>query len=106
MLTSETKTNTSNVTRKEYEAKVQAHLDKIDAQVDELVAKGKRAEADARINYNEFIDELETHRDAAKQRLQEVQNSTDEAWSTIQSGFESAWNELTQSFDRALKHYQ
>ena len=79
MPTTETMTNTSNITRKEYEGKVQAHLDKIDAQVDEMIARGKQAEADAKINYHDFIDELETHRDAAKQRLQEVQNSTDEA---------------------------
>ena len=106
MPTTELNNQITNNNRAAYKEKVQAHLDKLDAQIDEMVAKGKQAEADAKINYNDFIDELQTQRAAAEKRLQELQNSTDEAWSTVQSGFESAWQELTQSFDRALKHYQ
>lgn len=106
MSTAELNTNNSNLSRKEYKEKVQAHLDKLDAQLDELVAKGKQAEADAKINYSKGVDELKTQRKAAEKRLQELQDSTDEAWETVQSGFNSAWQELTQSFDKALKQYK
>lgn len=106
MPTTELKPNTTNLSREEYKEQAQAHLDKLDAQLEELAARGRKAEAEAKINYTSFIDELKTQRAAVEQRIQELQEATDEAWATMEYGFESAWRELTRSFEKALKHYQ
>ena len=92
--------------RQQYQEKVQAELQKVDAKIDEVVAKAKHAEADAKVTYHNKLEELRSARDAAAQKLQALENSTDEAWDNLRQGFENAWDQLTQSFDRAMKSFE
>jgi molecular chaperone GrpE (heat shock protein) len=114
---SSTTSNTANATanqienptvsdRHQYQEKVQAELQKVDAKIDEVVAKAKHAEADAKVTYHNKLEELRSARDAAAQKLEALENSTDEAWDNLRQGFENAWDQLTQSFDRAVKSFE
>ncbi|NEP82826.1 MAG: hypothetical protein F6K39_34600 [Okeania sp. SIO3B3] len=93
-------------TKQAYEAKTKAQIDKLNAQIDELKAKAKQAQADAAINYHEKIEELSTKRDAVKNKFQELQNSSEQAWEDVKVGFESAWNDLHGAFDSAISKFK
>ncbi len=85
-----------------YEERVRAELDKLNAQINELKAKSEQAEADARIQYNNLIEDLQTKQAAAENKLKELQAAGENAWGDIQDGFESAWKDLQTAFDQAM----
>ncbi|WP_204103464.1 MULTISPECIES: hypothetical protein [Spirulina sp. CCY15215] len=88
-----------------YKAKVKAEVDKINAQIDELNAKANQAKADAVLEYYSQMEELEAKKNAVNIKLQEMQQSSEDAWQELQVGFEKAWNELTTAFERASSRF-
>lgn len=92
--------------RQEYQAKVKAELDKFNAQVEEMKAKAAQAQADAKADYHSRMEEVYAKRDAAQNKLQELQNTSAEAWEDVQKGFENAWNDLTDAFERASQNFK
>lgn len=92
---------TQTEARQEYQQKVRAELDKLNAQIDEYKAKVNQMQADTAASYHERMEELYAKRDAAQAKLQELQQAGETAWSDIQEGFEKAWNDLTEAFDNA-----
>lgn len=98
-------TQTFEQKREHYQERVRAEMDKLDAQITELRAKADQAKADARIEYNNQLENLRTKQAAAEQKLKELQNTSESAWSDIQAGFENAWNELQAAFDRAASKF-
>lgn len=93
-------------TKQAYEAKVKAQLDKFNAQIDEMKAKAAQAKADAAIDYHSQIEELCTQRDTVQVKLQEMQKSSEAAWSEMQVGFEKAWTQLQSSFEKATAKFK
>lgn len=93
-------------TKAAYSEKVQAELDKMNARIDELKAKANQAKADASVEYQTQIEELSSKRDAAKAKLEEIQQTSEDAWEDVKGGFEGAWNELVSAFDSASKKFQ
>lgn len=96
---------TSTETRKAYKGKVKAQIEKLNAELDEMKAKGKQAKADAAIQYHEKIEELQAKRDDANQKLQELQDAGGEAWEEIRSGFEKAWSDVESAFQKASEKF-
>ncbi|NEP60566.1 MAG: hypothetical protein F6K31_26795 [Symploca sp. SIO2G7] len=97
---------TSTKSKQIYEEKVKAQLKKMNAQIDELKAKGKKAQANASIEYHNQLEQLYTKRDAAQRKLEEIQKAGEEAWSELQAGFEQAWNDLSTAFEKAAAKLQ
>ena len=96
--------NTDN--KQIYQEKAKAQLDKLNAQIDELKAKSKQVKADAQIEYQDKIAQLSAKRDVAQVKLQELQESSEEAWTEMQQGFEKAWTELNTAWKSALNKFQ
>ncbi|MEQ8464666.1 hypothetical protein [Coleofasciculus sp. E1-EBD-02] len=88
-----------------YRDKVQAELNKLNAQVDEMKAKAAQAQADAQIQYNSHLEELQTRQVAVQTRLEELQAASQDAWEDIKIGVEAAWLDLQQSFQNAVAKF-
>jgi uncharacterized coiled-coil DUF342 family protein len=93
-------------TRKAYQAKVRAELDKINAQIDEYKAKADQAKAETAATYHSHVEELLTKRDAVQAKFQEIQSASEAAWQDLQKGLDSAWDDLAQSFQKAVKQFE
>lgn len=89
-----------------YEQKLQAKLDEWQADLDKLKAKAKGAEADARIEYQEEIDRLESQRNEARQKLAELREASDDAWEDLKDGVERAWDSVSESFKSARSRFK
>ena len=83
--------DTTTKTKENYEAKVQAKFEKINAQIDELKAKAIQSKADATIEYHNILEELQCQKDALDKKLGELQNSSGEAWKELSKG---EWAEI------------
>jgi len=92
--------------RKAYEEKLQAQLDEWAAKIDTLKAKASKAEADAKVNYHETIEELEKKRADAKKRLQEFREASDDAWTELKSGLDKAWSNLGSAVKSATEKFK
>jgi uncharacterized coiled-coil protein SlyX len=77
-----------------YEQQIKAQLREWNAQIDLLRARAEKAEADARVDYQQRIQELELKQAAAQERLEKLQGASAEAWNDLRAGMDRAVNEL------------
>jgi len=99
-------TSQSHESRQEYQEKINAQLNRLNAKIDEFEAKAKQAQSEASVEYHNTLEELYAKRDAAKLKLDELSNASEDAWSELRSGFESAWQNLTESVNKAVKKFE
>lgn len=89
-----------------YVKKLQSELDEWGAEIDKLKAKADSAEADVQIEYNKKIDELKTMRDAASEKLSELQKAGDNAWEDLKAGIDSTWHSLGNAVKSTISHFK
>ena len=89
-----------------YEKKLEAQLDEWNAKIDVLKAKAERAGAEAKVDYEETIEDLKQKRSAAKSKLQDLRQAGDDAWEDIKSGVEQAWDEFGNAVKQATDRFK
>lgn len=77
-----------------YEQKLQAQLDEWGAEIDKLKAKADSAEADVQLEYYKQIEQLQSMKDTAVDKLIELKGAGDDAWEDLKAGIENAWDSL------------
>ena len=71
-----------------YRQKLEARLDQWRAEIDKLQAKAAEASADARIEYDKQIDELQEKQQDAQAKLEELNDASGDAWKDFKAGVE------------------
>lgn len=89
-----------------YKEKMQAQLDEWTAEIDKLKARARGMEADAQISSMKEIDALRAKRDAAAEKLEQLERAGDEAWEDLRSGVERAWDALASSVKSASARFK
>ena len=89
-----------------YQGKMEAQLQEWGAKIDELTVKAEHATADAKAKYHEQIQILQTKREAAQNRLNELKNASGGAWEDLKSGMENAWNDMKQAVEDAVAKFK
>ncbi|MEJ2469867.1 MAG: coiled coil domain-containing protein [Desulfuromonadales bacterium] len=89
-----------------YEEKFKAQLNELNAKIDVLKAKAEQAEASAKADYYETIEDLEKKRSAAKGKLQELQHASDDAWEDLKDGMEASWSSFAAAVKSAVSRFQ
>lgn len=92
--------------RDAYVQKMKAKLDEWNAEIDRLAAKASQAQADARLKYNEEIDNLKKQREEADRRMRELQSSSEEAWNSVREGMEAAWDRMNNALKDAVSRFK
>lgn len=90
-----------NDRKDEFVATLKARLDKWNAEIDELAAKARKAEAENREEYERGIRELQRKRDEASEKLDTIRDATGDAWLTLRDGADRIWNELGRTVQNA-----
>lgn len=89
-----------------YLQKLQAKLNEWDADIEALKAKASGASADARMELNKQIQELESEQNEMKQRYEKLKTASDDAWNDIRHGTEAAWKRASSSFQKAISRFK
>lgn len=92
-------------TKAEFEKELTASLDKLDSEIQELKAKAANMQADAREKVEKAIAEVDTKQKAAREKLAEVQKSSEAAWDHLKQGSRAAWGELEKAVKKAAKEF-
>jgi hypothetical protein len=96
----------SQQSKEEYQKKLDARLQELDAEIAKLKAKGGDLKDDAKARWEQKMAELETKRDAARAKLAEVGHSSAEAWKDVQKGAQSAWDDLDKAVRDAAAEFK
>jgi predicted phage gp36 major capsid-like protein len=89
-----------------YREKLEAQMREWSAKIDLLKAKADQAEADAKIEYRNRIEDLRQKKEALKAKLGELQNASDAAWKDIRAGAEKAAADLKDALQSALAKFK
>ena len=103
--TANTTAEFSQQTKEEFQQKLDAQLNELDAKIATLREKGADLKDDAKANWEQTMADLETKRDAARAKLGEVGSASAEAWKDVQKGAQSAWDELDKAFRDASQKF-
>ena len=89
-----------------YLQKMDAQMEEWNSEIDKMKAKADKADADAKLNYYEQIEELNTKQQAAQEKLRELKNSGEDAWEDLKAGFELARVSLREAVTSAGSRFQ
>ena len=81
-------------------------MDAWNTDIDKLAAKTAKAEAEARIEYQNQLNELRAKRDDVRDKLLAVQQAGDGAWEDLKEGLENSWEILKMSFNKAKTEFE
>ena len=80
--------------RKSYIGKMAAKLKEWDDEVQKLEAKADKAKADVKAEYRQRIEELQSKKEEAQQKLNKLQEAGEGAWEDLKGGVEQSWKIL------------
>lgn len=92
--------------RDEYVHKMQSKLAEWNAEIDRLTLLAEKAAADVRDEYKEQIDTLKSRQEAARKKMEALQNAGESAWDDLKSGAELAWTALGEAIDSARSRFK
>lgn len=85
------------MTKEEYLAKLQSHLDEWKTDLEGLQAKAAEATGEAKVKLDEQIAELGVKWEEGKKKLDELAAAADDAWDDFKVEAEARWDQLTTS---------
>jgi multidrug resistance efflux pump len=88
--------------QEKYHGKIEAQLNQWDAEINLLKAKTQNATADAKINYQKELEELESKKIVVMKKVEELKTSGAEAYEELKNSVDKACTELKHGFDSAL----
>lgn len=92
--------------REEYVRMMQAKLEEWNTEIDTLSAKAGKVTEDVRHEYNEQIEVLKVKQAAARQKIEELQHSGENAWKDLKSGIDLAWTAMGEAIDSARSRFK
>ena len=96
----------SNRQKEEYQAEIQAQLDELSKQIQELRAEAEQTGMAAAPEIAEVLIELEAQRQAANQGLEELGAASEETWKEFKPEVEEALDKLEAIYQQVLSQLQ
>lgn len=95
----------SQQTKDEFQKTLELRLKDLDAEIIKLREKGRDLKDQAKISWEAKMGELETKRAVVGAKLNEIGNSSAEAWKDVQAGTQAAWEDLEKAFQEAAREF-
>jgi uncharacterized protein YicC (UPF0701 family) len=81
-------------TKEEYIESLASELKEWSAQIDLLTAKAETATAEAKLKYAEELDALRAKKQAAAEKIKELEGASGDAWETVKETAERVWDDV------------
>jgi len=89
-----------------YRQKYQAQLDEWKAEIAKLRARASGASAEAQIELNKHVKELERRMHEAGDKLAELAAASEERWDSVRKSAETTWDALKAGFNAAAAKFK
>ena len=70
-------------------------------QIDELKLMARKAQVDASVKFDNYIDDLRMKYEDAVSQLEDTQKDGDRRWEELKAAVDIAWEELKQAIEKA-----
>lgn len=87
--------------KKDFLEKQKALLRDWTRQIDELKLRAKKAQVDASVKFENYIDDLKLKYEEALSRLEKTEDQGDLGWEELKAAVDVAWEELKQAIEKA-----
>ena len=87
-----------------FQRKVQTELDEMKVRIRHLRGQVKHASAEARVDLQKAIKEVEKKKDLASKKVAAIHSATSSSWEQVKSKTEAAMDDLRDSLNRALSY--
>ena len=84
-----------------YVQKMQAQLEEWSTAIERLRAKADHASAETKLKMQRQLDELKAKEAAARTKLDQIKNTSKQAFEDARGAIDKAWSDLKGAFDRA-----
>ena len=89
--------------RKAYLEELKSQFRELDIEIDRLRKKaGQNAEAKAKSEYMNLLDELASKRESTQAKFQELEKATEGTWDKVRIDMKKNWDELKQAVSSAV----
>jgi hypothetical protein len=75
-------------------------------QIDELKTRAKKAQVDASVKFDNYIDDLRVQYEEALRNLEAVKDAGDRQWDELKAAADTAWEELKQGIEKARNMFR
>jgi chromosome segregation ATPase len=89
-----------------YQQKFQAQLDEWKADISKLKARASSAKADAEMDLNKLVDDLDHKLQTASSKLTELSHAGEGAWETVKKSAEASWESLKTGVHDAMAKFK
>jgi len=89
-----------------YEEKVRAQLKERRAEIEKLKARMDQKKADAKIEYQRRLQDLESQRSSLESKLDELSEASGSALEELKSGIADAWDRFSDSVENARREFK
>ncbi len=93
-------------TKEAYLEKLKAKMAEWQAEIDKLKAKAQQSKADAKIELEKRVGDLETRRQEVEKKMQELREASGSAWENIKAGAQRAYDNLDQAVRSAKEKFK
>lgn len=83
-----------------YEQKIDAQLKEWQARIDEARAKGEQQTADAKIEYQKQIGEMESRMEAVRAKLDELKKASSDSWEDLKTNIDRTTRDMGDKLDQ------
>ncbi len=88
--------------KEQYQRKIEAELDELQRQTDDLRARAERARGKAKATLDDQLADLQQKQVAARHKLEELKAAGEPAWEKLQRGLDDAVGEAKRAYERAV----
>ncbi|MDO9263734.1 MAG: hypothetical protein Q7U02_07195 [Desulfosalsimonadaceae bacterium] len=92
--------------KKDFLEKQKAQIAEWNKQIDELMQAAKKAQVDASVKFENYIDDLRERLEDMRLKMEDVKKSGDSGWHDLRTGMEKAWKDLAAAFDKARSRFK
>ena len=97
--------NLNEKTMDAYQHKINAQVKEMKAKMMMLESEAEKSSADMRIKYQSKVDELKPRFKEIEKKLNQLSDSSEDAWKEIQTGIDQSMSELRIALENVTKHF-
>ncbi len=93
-------------TKEEFRKKLEAHLKQWDVELEQLKTKARLASENARVIFDNELEDLKLQRAKAQQMLTQLSARSENAWGDLKEGMEKTWSEMKRTLEKVSSHFK